>query len=166
MSYRTTITKNNDKLTGADTGYKNIRNANYLKKIYLFHILIIGPMFLLCCFGIHFHIFGIDLLKTLGWILLVFMGYSLLKSEITGNWNWNLSQIFDFNMKPNRRNSIRLRIIYMFHIIIIVPLLMFINYSNAIHKQLEVVFCILGIIALLYHGYSYWYLKLMEDRIA
>ena len=143
-----------DKSTSA--GYKDNRNANYLRKVYLLHILIVAPIFLLGCFGLNLKIFGTNLLKIIGWILLIFMGYSLLKSEITGNWNWNLSKLFDFNMKQDRNNATRLRIVYIFHIIIIVPLLLLINYSKKIQKQLQGALCILGIMALIYHGYSYW----------
>jgi len=139
-----------------DTGYLDIRNANYLRTVYLLHILIVVPLFLLCCIGIHYEILGIDLLRILGWLLLVYMGYGLLKSEITGNWNWGLSNIFDFNMKQDRRNSARLRIVYIFHLLIIVPLLLYVNYNKNTNKQIEGMVCILGILALLYHGYSYW----------
>ena len=84
------------------------------------------------------------------------MGYSLLKSEITGNWNWTISQMFNFNMEQNKRNSNRLRMVYIFHIILVVPVLLYANYNKKMHKQIEGMICMLGVLALLYHGYAYW----------
>ena len=101
-------------------------------------------------------ILGYDFLTLLGWTLLVFMGYSLLKSEITGNWNWNYMDIFNFKMKQDKKNSVRLRIVYLLHIVVIAPLLLYLRSSKKTNIRAEGAICILGILALLYHGYSYW----------
>ena len=106
--------------------------------------------------GQHFKILGYNLLKLVGWGLLAFMGYSLLKSEITGNWNWNYTQMLDFNMKQDKRNATRLRIVYLLHILIIVPLLLYIGKNKKTYPRIEGSMCILAVFALLYHGYSYW----------
>ena len=138
------------------TGYSDIRNSNYLRKVYLLHILVVVPLLAWCCIGKTIKIMGQDLLRMLGVILLVFMGYSLLKSEITGNWNWKLSQILNFRMPQNKRNSTKLRSVYLFHIIIIVPLLWYVNANKKNNKRLGGIVCGLAAFALLYHGYSYW----------
>ena len=44
----------------------------------------------------------ISIIMVLGWIVLGFFGYSLIKSEITGNWNWSMSQFFDFNLDQDK----------------------------------------------------------------
>ena len=143
-----------DKSTG--TGFGDIRNAGYLRAIYLLHILVVVPLFIACCFGKRFKILGNSLFNLLGWTLLVFMGYSLLKSEITGNWNWSYSDIFNFKMKQDKKNSVRLRIVYLLHMIVVAPLLLYTNSSKKVVPRLDGAICILGILALLYHGYSYW----------
>ena len=145
-----------DKSTG--TGFGDIRNANYLRKVYLLHILLVFPLFVFYGYlGKHFKAFGYDSCRWLGWILLSFMGYSLLKSEITGNWNWDLKHVFDFNMKQDKRNATRLRIVYLFHSLIVAPLLLYIGrHSKKVDEKALGSICILGVLAFFYHGYSYW----------
>ena len=145
-----------DKSTG--TGFSDVRNANYLRKVYLLHILLVFPLFIFYgCLGKHFKVLGRDSCRWLGWILLSFMGYSLLKSEITGNWNWDISHMFDFKMKQDKRNAMRLRIVYLFHLLIVAPLLLYISRHNKkVDEKALGSICILGVLAFFYHGYSYW----------
>lgn len=145
----------NKKVDKKTSKAKNIRNKHYLKLVYLFHILIVFPLFMFICVNKPLELFGYNIHKLVGRILLLVMGYSLLKSEITGNWNWKYSNMFNFNMKKNKQNATRLRIVYWLHIIIIIPLLLSSDKSVTDNK-IKGGFCLLGIIAVLYHGYTLW----------
>ena len=148
-----------DKSTG--TGLSDIRNANFLRVIYLLHILLVAPLFMIVgCRGYK----NKTLLKVIAYTILLYHGYSLIKSEITGNWNWNLSKVFNFNLKKDDKNATRLRIVYLIHLLVVAPLLLYIAFNNNeynywnpnINKGSLIALCSLGIWALIYHGYSYW----------
>lgn len=145
-----------DKSTGE--GFSDNRNANYLRKVYLLHILLVFPLFVLYgCLGKKTKMFGYDLVRIVGWVLLSFMGYSLLKSEITSNWNWTLKDMFNFRMKEDKKNSKRLRLVYLFHLLIITPVLLYFSRNNKkVDEKALGGICILGVSAFFYHGYSYW----------
>jgi hypothetical protein len=100
-------------------------------------------------------ILGIDLFKILGWIVIGIIGYILLKSEITGNWNVNLSNIVDFKIDQDRRNSKKLRLMYIFDIIIIVPVLLFITFKKKTYKHSSSFMGALILLILLYNGLYY-----------
>ena len=138
-----------DKSTGSN--YSDNRNKNYLRNVYLLHILLVFPFFLLLCRQKQASIMGYSS-KILGYTLLTFMGYSLLKSEITGDWNWGYSDTFNFDKKQQQNNSSRLRLVYIFHIITVVPLLIYYSSDN---QQVSGALCSMGLLALMYHGYSY-----------
>jgi len=146
-----------DKTTG--TGYQDVRNANYLRMVYLLHILLVFPLFTLFgCLNRHFHLLGYDVCWLLGLLVLVYHGFSLVKSELTSNWNWSLSDALDFNLKPDKRNAPRLRTVYLFHVLIVAPLLLYIGTHNKkkIDPRALGAVCSLGVLALFYNGYSYW----------
>ena len=136
----------------------NALNKPNTKK-YLFHILLVFPLFTLFgCLNRHFHLLGYDVCWLLGLSVLIYHGLSLVKSELSGNWNWSLSDALDFNLKPDKRNASRLRTVYMFHVLVIAPLLLYIgthNKKNVDPRALGAV-CSLGVLALFYNGYSYW----------
>jgi len=145
-----------DKSTGE--GFSDNRNASYLRKVYLLHILLVFPLFVMYgCLGKKTKMFGYDLVRIVGWVLLSFMGYSLLKSEVTRNWNWSLKDMFNFRMKEDKKNSKRLRLVYLFHLLIITPVLLYFSRNNKkVDEKVLGGICILGVSAFFYHGYSYW----------
>ena len=49
-----TSDKGNSDKGNSEISYSDTRNANYLRAVYLLHILVVVPLFLACCFGKHF----------------------------------------------------------------------------------------------------------------
>ena len=134
-----------------NTALYDTKNKSFLRMVYLIHILVAGPLFILLGCGEYRNK---TILSIVGYSVLLYHGFSLLKSEITGNWNWNLSNAFNFNLKKDNKNSKQLRIVYLLHILLVAPLLLY--NSNKINKKSLGAVCILGVSALLYHGYAYW----------
>lgn len=140
----------------SNTALSDNRNANYLRNVYLLHILLVAPLMIYIGCISQKHDTLHPILEVMSYVVVLFFGLSLLKSEMTGNWNWKLSSILNYKESEDPKNSKRLRLVYLLHLLIIAPILYYACQKGKNNQQVLGMLCILGILALFYHGYSYW----------